>query len=178
MGQGSLISTDSAWLVVGRIGRPFGVKGWVHIHSFTEIPDKLFSYPNWQLKRSKGIPLAVTCEQYKAHGANYIAQFVGWDDRDLAAAWTNADIMVQRELLPSLPEGEFYWQDLIGLTVYNKAGHYFGVVDGLWETKANDILVIKTETGKEVLIPFVPEAYDIQINMDEKTLIVDWPEDF
>lgn len=179
MGQSSLIPENVDWIVVGRIGRPFGVKGWVHVHSFTEIPDRLFTYPNWQLKRSKGLAVSIKCETYKPHGSGYIAKFVGWDDRDYAASWTNADIVVSRDILPDLPEGEYYWQDLIGLTVYNLTGHCLGVIEEFWETKANDIMVIKEpKTGKETLIPYVPEAYGIQVDFDMKTLIVDWPEDF
>ncbi len=117
--------------------------------------------------------------EHKPHGSGYIAKFLDWDDRDLASSWTNADIVVPREVLPDLPAGEYYWQDLIGLRVYNLAGYCLGVVEGFWETKANDILVIQAqETGKETLIPYVPEAYDIQVNFEEKTLTVNWPEDF
>jgi 16S rRNA processing protein RimM len=179
MGQSSLIPENIDWVVVGRIGRPFGVRGWVHVHSFTEIPNRLFTYPNWQLKRPKGLAVPIKCETHKPHGSAYIAKFVGCDDRDLAATWTNAEIVVQRDVLPSLPEGEYYWKDLIGLTVYNRAGHYFGIIEEFWETKANDILVIKeASSGKETLIPYVPEAYNIQVDFDKKTLTVDWPEDF
>jgi 16S rRNA processing protein RimM len=179
MGQSSLVSKNIDWVVVGRIGRPFGVKGWTHVHSFTEIPDRLFAYPNWQLKRSRGPILPIKCEEYKPHGSGYVAKFTDCDDRDLAATWTNAEIVVQRDVLPSLPEGEYYWQDIIGLTVYNLSGHCFGVVEEFWEVKANDILVIKEpSTGKETLIPYVPEAYDIQIDFDKKAVTVNWPEDF
>lgn len=179
MGQSSLSPEKNDNVVVGRVGRPFGVKGWVHVHSFTEIPNKLFDYPHWQLKHLKGSPVPIKCETYKVHGSAYIAKFVDCNDRDLAATWTNAEIVVPREILPDLPEGEYYWQDLMGLSVYNTTGHYLGIIEDFWETKANDIMVIKQpETDKETLIPYVPEAYGIQVDLDKRTLTVDWPEDF
>jgi 16S rRNA processing protein RimM len=170
---------DKVWVVVGRVGRPFGVRGWVHIQSFTEIPERLFEYPDWQLQRLGSALFSVKCESHKPHGQGQIAKFAGWETRDLAAAWTNADIVVHRDVLPELPEGEYYWQDLIGLAVYNLSNHYLGIVDGFFESKANDILIVKDrEKNKETLIPYVPEAYGIQIDFDKKILLVDWPEDF
>ena len=176
MGQSSVI--------IGRIGRPFGVKGWMHVHSFTEDPHKLFEYPHWQLQRgakvqAEATPLPVEREAYKPHGGEgYVLKLKGWDDRDKAAAWTNADIVIDRDLLPDLPTGDYYWQDLIGLTVYNQEGHCLGVVDGFLETKANDVMVVKQATGKEMLIPYVPDAYNIAVDFEKNTLTVDWPEDF
>ncbi|MEY3182746.1 MAG: rRNA processing protein RimM [Pseudomonadota bacterium] len=179
MGQSSLILEKNDGVVVGRIGRPFGVRGWVHVHSFTEVPERLFSYRDWHLKKGKSDPVPTKCDAYKIHGVAYVAKLIDCDDRDIAATWTNAEILVPREVLPELPEGEYYWQDLIGLTVYNLSGYCFGVIEEFWETKANDILVIKQqETGKETLIPYVPEAYDIQVDIDKQTVTVDWPEDF
>jgi 16S rRNA processing protein RimM len=78
--------------------------------------------------------------------------------------------------LPPAPEGEYYWTDLIGLTVINREGVTLGQVDHLLETGANDVLVVKGE--RERLIPFLLELVVLEVDLAQRMLRVDWEEDF
>ena len=82
---------------------------------------------------------------------------------------------VRRDKLPKLKADSFYWSDLIGLTVENKEGVKFGVVDTMMETGSNDVLVVKGDN--EILIPYLP---DVILNVDLKTkrVLVDWDENY
>jgi len=179
-------------LVLGRVGTAFGVKGWVHIYSFTEEPDDLLSYP-WYLRRpgkAQDAPMPIRVTSAKPHGDHYVAKFEGCDDRDVALSWTNADIVVEKSELTPLASGEYYLSDLIGLLVTNQQGQVLGRVVDFLETGANDVIIVqaeetpggekpeKPEKPKEYLIPYVPEVYILEVDLDNRTLQVDWEEDF
>jgi len=98
---------------------------------------------------------------------------------------------VPREALPETEEGEYYWSDLIGLSVTNTQGVAFGKVTQVFETGANDVLVVREEQpvsvkgkdGKvreeyrERLIPFTSEAVP-EVDIKAGTVLVDWDADF
>jgi len=163
-------------VVVGSIGAPHGVRGWVRVNSFTEPADNLFSYQllleagndNWQ-------PIKV--EKMQPHGNVFVAKLANVDDRDQAALITNAKIAVQREDLPELANDEFYWNDLMGLTVYNQDDIKLGQVVDFFATGANDVIVVRGESG-EHLIPYVPEMFILDVNLETKQIKVLWDLEF
>ena len=101
----------------------------------------------------------------------------GLADRDAAEALKGAAIFVSRASFPAPDEGEFYWIDLIGLRVHNRAGADMGEVIGLIETGPHCVLRIQsadTQTeAEEVLIPFV-DAYVDGVDLAARRIAVDW----
>lgn len=159
---------------MGRINAPFGVKGWVKIKPFTETLDALLDYPDWQI--GKGNQWRdVSVEDAAVQGDFIVAKLPGCDDRDAAFALRGQEIAVDREELPDTETGEYYWEDLIGLTVVNREGVELGKVSKLLETGANDVLVVKGE--KEILIPFV-EVYVLTVDLAQGRIEVDWGLDY
>jgi 16S rRNA processing protein RimM len=159
---------------MGRINAPFGIQGWVKIQPFTETLDALLDYPDWQI--GKGNQWRdVEVEEASVHGEFIVAKLAGCDDRDAAFALRGQEIAVDREELPDTGEGEYYWEDLIGLTVVNREGVELGKVSSLMETGAHDVLVVKGE--KEILIPFV-EVYVLNVDLAQGRIEVDWGLDY
>lgn len=169
---------------VGRIGAAYGVKGWVKVRSDTQPADNVFSYSPWYLKTRHGVK-AVEVESYRAHGQGFVAQIKGVDDRDQAESLNRVLIAVDKAQLPELSEGEFYWHQLQGLKVFTDFGAeevYLGVVSGLIETGANDVLVVKGDASsldeQERLIPYVPGQYVMQVDVVDGRMTVDWDPEF
>lgn len=162
-------------LVVGRVVGLFGVRGWIRVYSYTEPMTNLIGYRPWQLATGSGWR-TVELEAGRSHGKGLIAKLEGFDDRDAAATLLGADIAVQRRQLPPPEPGEYYWADLVGLRVMTNEGTDLGVVDGLFATGANDVLVVLGE--RERLIPFVPGQVMTGIDIEGGTLTVDWDPDF
>ncbi len=158
-------------IVVGKIGAPYGVRGWVKLHSFTEPAENLFSYP--LLLSTKGGWQTIKIEQFKAHADTFVAKVVGIEDRDQAALLTNAEVAVQRADLPSPESGEYYWADLIGLNVYNQDNVCLGQVVDFFATGANDVIVIRGEHG-EHLLPYVLDEFIVSIDLDKQRMDVHW----
>jgi 16S rRNA processing protein RimM len=104
-------------------------------------------------------------------GSALVARLEGIDDRDQAASLRSAQIAVPRSALPAAPKGEYYWADLIGLCVVNCEGVELGVVDEVFATGANDVLVVRG--ARERLIPFV-QSVVIEVDLDALRLKVDW----
>lgn len=179
------MSAGSSNLVdVGRISAVFGVKGWVKVQSFTEPAENLFDYAPWWLKTAHGVK-TVEIDEAKPHGKGFVAHLKGVDDRDLAASYAGLTIAVERNLLPELEAGEFYWHQLQGLSVISRfeSGEYrLGRVARLLETGANDVLVVAADADsvdeRERLIPYVPEQYVVDIDLAAGTMIVDWDPEF
>lgn len=169
-------------LIAGRIVGAFGVKGWVRVQPLTESRDALLGYTPWwvNLDRPAQDPRPVEIDAGQSHGRGLVVKFKGIDDRNLASSLMGREIYLQREQLPSLDAGEFYWSDLIGLSVRGRDGRPLGRVTGLIETGANDILIVEGE--REHLIPFllqdaVPNGVIETISLDDKEIVVDWDDE-
>ena len=154
-------------VALGRIGAPHGVRGWVKIRSDTEPPQGIFEHPGWVLEHEgrQQTRKQVLVREWRAQGSNLTARLEGVSDRDAAARLAGHDILVARELLAPLEEGEFYWCDLLGAEVITVDGVALGRVQRVMETGANDVLVVRAEQAdgqeggqegeRERLIPFV-----------------------
>lgn len=165
-------------VVMGRVASPYGIKGWVKIQVFTETLDSLLDYPAWKIGKS-GNWRDADIEDASMHGDVLIAKFAGCNDRDAAFALRGQEIAVDREELPETEEGEYYWEDLMGLTVINKDGITLGKVAKLMETGAHDVLVVHQDEPekKETLIPFVG-VYVLNVDIAQGVIEVDWGLDY
>lgn len=178
------MSAESTLVNVGRITAVYGVKGWVKVHSYTEPQDNLFEYHPWFLKTKHGVK-QIEIDEARPHGDAFVAHIVGIDDRDLAAEYTAADIAVERELLPELDDGEYYWSQLEGLVVFTQFGgerKRLGVISKIMETGANDVLVVAADSQsidqRERLVPYVPEQFVLAVDLDTGEMLVDWDPEF
>ncbi len=164
---------------MGRIVAPYGVFGWLKVLPDTEALDGLLDYPTWWIgKNDQWRELLL--EAAKIHNDVLVVKLKGIDDRDAAFACKGQQVAVPRDALPEPEENEYYWSDLIGLQVKNQQGVDFGTVTDVFETGANDVLVVNT--GKELgnierLIPFVDQVV-LTVDIAAKAMLVDWDADF
>lgn len=159
---------------MGRIVAPYGIKGWIKVQPFTESPHGLLQYAAWQVGR-EGAWQERVVESAKPHGASVVAKFPGIENREGAAALQGQRIAVSREGFPAPAAGEFYWADLIGLRVVNAAGVMLGTVSRLFETGANDVMVVKGD--RERLLPFIGPVIR-QVDLSSGVIQVDWEADY
>src|ERR1700748_3722489 len=118
-----------AYIELGRVGAPWGVKGWVHIDSYTDPSDGILEYGQWTLRLGSGERIKRRVAEGHPHSDRLVARLEGIEDRDRAAALTGAVIEVDRAELPPTGEREYYQADLIGLPVRNLAGVRLGMLD-------------------------------------------------
>jgi 16S rRNA processing protein RimM len=166
---------DDRLIEVGRIVGVFGVAGWVKIHSYTEPRENLLRYKPWRVRSSQA-QLVIEKPEGRVQGRGLVARISGVDDRDAAAVWVGADIMVARSQLPAAKPGEYYWADLEGLDAVTPDGTALGRVSHLFETGANDVLVLRGE--RERLVPYLPGSVVREVDLAARRIVLDWDPDF
>jgi 16S rRNA processing protein RimM len=174
MAVDSKLSGDEI-LVMGRVASPYGVKGWLRINTYTVDPDRLLAYSPWYLKLQGGWQ-AVETLAGRHHGKGLVVQLKQCHDRDAAAALTGSDIGIYRNQLPPVATGEYYWNDLIGMEVITVDGRMLGIVDHLLETGANDVIVVKGD--QECLVPYIEDQVVKSVDLDTRSIRVDWDPDY
>ncbi|MCC7082047.1 MAG: ribosome maturation factor RimM [Burkholderiales bacterium] len=159
---------------MGRIVAPFGVRGWVRIRPQTESTDGLLGHRTWWLAaRDDWQPHRLL--EGRVQGTGLVARLEGIEERDRAGQLRGWRIALPRSALPPAAEGEYYWSDLIGLSVVNREGVPLGRVDEIFATGANDVLVVRGE--RERLIPFVA-AVVVKVDIEASLLTLDWGADY
>lgn len=165
-------------VVVGRFGSVHGVKGDIRVHSFTEPSNNILTYLPWQIQRSGQDDWhQIKLSQHNWHNEQLVVRIEGVTDRDEAKQYTNLDIAINRDQLPELEQGQdqYYWSDLMGLTVVNTHGAILGIVTSFFETGANEVMVVKGDL--EHLIPYTEHAV-IKVDLTDRKITVDWDENF
>lgn len=163
-------------VTVGRIAGVFGTRGWLRVISYTRPPDNLLQYTPWWLHTDVGWQTWRVAAARRHHGG-LIVNLAGVDDREHAATLLRCDIAVARAQLPPPAPGEYYWVDLVGLTVRNRSGIDLGRVRGLFETAAHDVLRVVDADGRERLIPFVQGVHVDAVDLAGREVRVDWHPD-
>ncbi len=176
------MSDMSEKILLGKVGAVYGIKGWVKVHSFTEDPQAIFDYSPWSLKLG-GKEQSAEIVDWRKHNNGLIAKLADVEDRDQAQSLVHSEIFVDESLLPELPEGEFYWRDLIGMSVVTDKGYNLGEVTDIMETGANDVLVVKANRNdgfgkKERLIPYIFDQVIVSVSNETKQICVDWDPGF
>jgi 16S rRNA processing protein RimM len=167
-------------IVMGRIVAPFGIKGWVRITPFGDDPGSWGEMPQWWISRDDAAPdeawLPVELIECRPHGTGLVAALKEIPDRNAAEAAKGWFVGAPREAMPEPGEEEYYWADLIGLSVINRDGEALGEVAGLMSTGAHDVLRA-VDGDTERLIPFVA-AYVLEVDATARRITVDWQKDW
>ena len=174
---------------VGRIADAWGIKGWFKVLPHSADPEALFSARRWFLQPAtqgartfEGTGLR-RLREIKEHADTLVACAHDVPDRNAAEALKGARIFVPRTSFPTAAEGEYYWVDLMGMSVVNREGHGFGIVRELLSTGPQTVLVIESEPAGaeakpvETLIPFVSAFID-DVDLPSRRITVDWQPDY
>lgn len=191
----------SAWpedaVEVARIADAWGIKGWFKIQAYSTDPQALFSARRWYLKapdaatapaaavvKRAALPALLKILSVREHSDGLVASAEGVTDRNAAESLKGARVFVSRAQFPKADPDEFYWVDLMGLTVVNRQGDVLGVVSDLIDTGPHSVLRITppgltapVKPDQERLVPFV-SAYVDDVNLAERRILVDWGLDF
>ena len=161
-------------ILLGRVLGAFGVRGELKLHSFTDPPAKVLKYQPWVLVH-RGVEREVANARGRDTAKGVLLTLPEVVDRDQAEALAGAEIWVPRSRLPAPKPGEYYWVDLEGLRVVNREGVLLGTVSHLFETAANDVIVVAGD--RERLVPFLDD-FVLGVDFDARQVTVDWDPDF
>ena len=156
------------------MGAPWGVKGWIHVDSYTDPPDGILEYRRWTLRLGSGERITRGVIEGHPHSDRLVARLEGIEDRDRAAALNGAVIEVARADLPPTGEREYYQADLLGLAVRDLDGAELGKVGYFMDTPTGPMMVVKG--AREYWIPAVPKHLS-KVDLAAGLILVDWPLD-
>jgi 16S rRNA processing protein RimM len=139
-----------AYLLVGKLRRPHGVKGEMVMDVYTDFPERLrkgvqvYAGDNYH-------PLRLRSQ--RPNGRTLLVAFEGYDTPESAGALRNQNLYVPSADRPPLPDGEYYHHQIIGLQVITEDSRILGKVVEILSSPANDVYVIQPQAGPEILLP-------------------------
>ena len=157
---------------LGQIGATHGVRGEVRLRSFTAEPEAIARYGPLETEDGRIFEI----ESLRPAKDHFVARIAGIADRETAARLANTKLYVPRERLPKLDQpDEFYHADLIGLVALDSAGHRLGVIVGVHNFGAGDLIEVKPDAGgKTELIAF--DAMHVPVvDLAAGRIVVDLP---
>lgn len=159
-------------IALAKVGRPYGLTGAVHLYPYSADAQTLLKAKTLTIGNAD---FAVT--RSRRHGESIVAQLVGIDSPEAAAKLTNKEVFADRAAFAPLPDGEFYWIDLIGLACTN-GDRVFGEITEIFEAGAHPILRVRlapseARAGEDELIPFV-DAIVRSVDLAARRVDVDW----
>ena len=171
-----MTQSPEQYVVMGKLTSPYGVKGWLRVYSWTSPMEGILSYGTWLVEHN-GQRTPMTLLNGQRHGKGLVVRLEGVDSREAAERVAGATIWLKADELPALASDEYYWYQLEGLRVHTVDGVALGRVEYLFETGANDVLVVRGE-DRERLIPFLPDDVIQRVDLEGGTMTVNWDPDF
>ena len=166
--------TEENYIIIGKITGVHGLHGNLKVSSHTESLD-LYSKGAQLLVRGSGIPdTCLTIKSASPHKKKILLKVDEISDITSAENLIGADIFIQRSKFPELEEGEYFWIDMIGLSVFSVEGECLGRLASIFPTGSNDVYVVEHK-GKEILIPALHSVIK-SVDLEARTMTVDLPE--
>lgn len=161
-------------MLIGKVIGTHGIKGQLRVLPFSGESDTMLALNSVILKGPRGERDVFPVTATGGHGKKVILTLGGFSNINEVLHLVGRELYVNREQLPELPPGEYYWCDLFGLEVRTVGGEILGTIADILAAGNNDVYVVR-EGVKEYLIPAV-EAIVLQVNLDERVMIIDPPE--
>lgn len=162
-------------VVVGRIGRPHGLRGEVTVQVTTDDPDSRFA-AGAVLGTEPPERGPLTVSGMRRSGPVLVIGFQGVTDRDAAEALRGTSLTLDASALPATDDpDEFYDHQLIGLAVVDGDGRELGTVAEVWHPPASPVLAVTRPDGSQELVPFV-SAIVPTVDLENRRLVVDPPD--
>jgi 16S rRNA processing protein RimM len=168
----------NGFLQMAKIVGVHGVKGTVKVHSYAEDISAFNPGDSVFFKLLTGEIKTYTIEWVKPHQRRLLIGFTEINNRDQAEKLVGSELLMNRADLPEPEEGTYYWDDIIGLTVFTVHNETLGRVTSIIQTGSNDVYVVKRsdeDDSVETLIPAL-ESVVVAIDLEKKTMRVDLPE--
>ncbi len=144
-------------VAIGRIVKPFGVRGAVRVESLSDVPGRFEGLGAVTLSASGGRVRTARVKEVRRAGAQYVITLDAFASPEEAGAWRDALLNIPASAAPPLPEGQFYEFALLGLTVRTEAGEVLGTIDEILETPANHVFVVR-DGRQERLVPALKQV--------------------
>jgi|SRR5579859_6960124 len=165
------MNDTTEWATIGKIVAPFGIRGELKVHTFTDIPNRFVTLEAVYLGPAYTLYTIEGVRPYKGDDM-LLLKLRGVDDATVAETLRDCTICVPLSALPQLPPDSYYQHDIIGLQVFKLDGTLIGVIDDIMLTGGNDVYIINAPANKQILIPAIKEVIK-QIDLIRQVMYID-----
>jgi len=146
---------EPLYLSIGFLRRPHGLRGEIIMDLHTDFPERM--------KRGRKLFVGdehkpLTLESVREHGKGLLVKFKDIDTTESAGMFRNQWVFIKAKDAPPLPAGQIYQYVLIGFKVVDENGNPLGELVEILETGANDVYIVRDDSGKEILLPAIPSV--------------------
>jgi len=165
---GSSSKDEPVFVIIGKFRKPHGIRGEIRMTVLTDSPEiikpgvMIFAGDRYQ---------PFTVESIRWHGGDLLVSLEELPDRTAVEVFRNIMVYMKGEDTPELSEGEFYLHQLVGMEVVTDQDQKLGTIKEIILTGANDVYLVDTSTGKDILLPAIDEVV-LEINQDEGFVLV------
>lgn len=142
---------------LGKITATHGIRGHLKLYSYSGNAKTLECSETVLLKCRDGRLREVGLKSVSAHAGGFILALDGFTDIEQVQELVGSELCLKRSQLPEPEEDEYYWRDLIGLSVVTDQGLVLGPISDIFETGSSDIYVVRGNK-KEYLIPAIADV--------------------
>ncbi|GIN18966.1 MAG TPA: ribosome maturation factor RimM [Bacillus bacterium] len=162
------------WFNVGKIVNTHGIRGEVRVISSTDFPDQRYAPGNtlYLFPGNNQEPTPLTVKTHRKHKNFDLLSFEGYENINDVEKWKNATLKIKEDQLTELPEGEYYFYEIIGCRVVTEQGEEIGAVKEILTPGANDVWVVDGNNGKDILIPYIPDVVK-EVSVEKKKIVID-----
>jgi 16S rRNA processing protein RimM len=165
---------ESACLIVGKIVGTHGIRGDLKVLSYADSLDAFAPGKELVFSREKKPAGSFTVTSCRPHKSVILLAIDGITSIETAKAWVGCQVCTEKDSLPPLEEGVYYWYQIIGMKVFTTDDMPLGHVEAIFPTGSNDVYVVR-DGKKEVLVPAI-DSVVLHIDVNEKVMTVDLPE--
>ena len=159
------------YYLVGTIIATHGIKGELKVKIETSFPEERFKKGSKLFFKSDHSYQEVIVSSYRTHKQMALITINHLENINDVLTFVGKGLYVNRSLQNDLQEDDFYYNEIIGLIVYDEDGHALGSVGDIMEVPQGEILIISKKDGKEALVPFVDE-YIKKIDLEKGIIII------
>src|SRR5690625_1732438 len=159
-------------LDVGKIINTHGVRGEVRVMRLTDFEERFNIGETLYLIKNEGQILKLTIAAHRIHKQYDLLLFEGYNNINDVEDFKGAYLRIKKEQLTDLPDGEYYYHEIIGCVMYTIDHEEIGVVKDILPTGANDVWIVDQQNGKEQLIPYIKDVVK-KINVPQKKVYIE-----
>lgn len=165
---GSSPADEPVFVLIGKFRRPHGIRGEIRMTVLTDFPELI---TGGQIIYAGEKHQPYTVREVRWHGGDMLVSLKELPDRTAVEIFRNIMVYMKSEDMPELPEGEYFVHQLVGLEVITDQGEKLGLLKEILITGANDVYLVESPQGKELLLPATEEVV-LEINQEKNQILV------
>ncbi len=165
---------EGDFISLGVVVSVHGLKGFVKVKTYSGKGDNLSADSFLYIKRASGKSERLKIKKVIEKKGRFLVSFYNIESVEQALPLVKGVIFKERKDLKPTEEDEYYFDELLGLSVFTVDGLYVGVLNEVIETGANFVISVKKDSNdrKEILFPFIKDVIK-NVNLSEKKMIID-----